>query len=248
MKISALPILLIGLAVAVVALSYAFFHEYARNTKQAEYYVAQKEAYDLEAGQLAKAKKRTADAEKMVREREEIWGRIAAARTLPGNPPLGMNLNQNAWQLVVDSRKFRNQVQRALNAQLKRGGVTVLNGPAIPFPDDNAPGILANYFNYPAVPFPVVIYDLGAVTVRGTYSQITANVRSWSTMPNYLAVADGLQITGTSPNLTGTYNLSIVGYLNVSGIYPPVPEGGAPGGGNAPGGGPGGGRAGRGGA
>ena len=50
-------------------------------------------------------------------------------------------------------------------------------------------------------------------------------------MPNYLAVADGLQITGTTPTMTGRYNLSIVAYIRGDKIAPPVPEGGASGGG-----------------
>jgi hypothetical protein len=194
---------------------------------------------------MPQAKKRVALAEQMVREREAAWSAIVATRTLPATlGEGGINLNQNSWQLVIDARKYRNNAQRAVNAQLKKGGVTVVNGPAVPFPDETAPTILANYFNYPAVPFPVVIFDLGTVTVRGNYSQISSHIRSWSTIPNYLAVTDGLQIVGTSPQLTATYNLSVVGYIEVDALYPAVPEGGGaaqgPGGGG--GGRPGGGR------
>jgi len=56
-----------------------------------------------------------------------------------------------------------------------------------------------------------------------------------------LAVADGLNLTGTAPILTGTYNLSVVGYIRSNIVYPGVKEG-APttmpaggGGGGAPG-------------
>lgn len=66
-------------------------------------------------------------------------------------------------------------------------------------------------------------------------------------MPNFLAVADGLQITGTSPVLTGTYNLTMVAFIRGDRVFPRVPDGvaapagGAPGPGGAPGapGGPG---------
>jgi hypothetical protein len=228
MKLSALPIILIGLAVGVVVLAYAFFWEYKPNMDQAAFDTEQARALETEANKMPLAKKRVELAEQMVREREAAWSSIVATRTLPSMLARGgINLNQNAWQLVIDARKYRNNAQRAINAQLKKGGVVVVNGPAVPFPDETAPTILANYFNYPAVPFPVVIFDLGTVTVRGNYTQIANHVRSWSTMPNYLAVTDGLQITGTSPQLTGTYNLSVVGYIEVGGLYPPVPEGGA---------------------
>ena len=245
MKLSSLPIILIGLAVGVVVLSYAFFWEYKPNMDQAQFNTDQARLLETEANKMPLAKKRVALAEQMVREREAAWSAIVATRTLPAALGQGgINLNQHAWQLVIDARKYRNNAQRAVNAQLKKGGVTVVNGPAVPFPDETAPTILANYFNYPAVPFPVVIFDLGTVTVRGNYSQIANHVRAWSTMPNYLAVTDGLQITGTSPQLTATYNLSVVGYIEVDALYPAVPEGGgaAPGGGGGGGGRAGGGR------
>ena len=245
MKLSALPIILIGLAVGVVVLSYAFFWEYKPNMDQATFNTEQARALETEANKMPLAKKRVELAEQMVREREAAWGAIVATRTLPATlSGGGLNLNQNAWQLVIDARKYRNNAQKAVNTQLKKGGVVVVNGPAVPFPDETAPTILANYFNYPAVPFPVVIFDLGTVTIRGNYSQIANHIRAWSTMPRYLAVTDGLQITGTSPQLTATYNLSVVGYIEVDGIYPPVPEGGGTAsgaGGGAPGPGAGGG-------
>lgn len=239
MKLSALPIILIGLAVGIVALSYAYFHEYAVNTTQAQYYNENADALEAEAGKMGQAQKRVEQAKKMVREKEDAWSQVVATRTLPANlPGGGINLNQDAWHLVIDARKFRNNIQRAVNAQLLKGGVTVVNGPEVPYPSESATDILANYFNYPPMPFPVVRYDLGTVTVRGTYKQICDNVRAWKSMPHYLAVADGLAFTGTSPLLTGTYNLSIVGYIEVNGIYPAVPEGAgataaATGGGNA---------------
>jgi len=241
MKLSALPIILIGLAVGVVVLAYAFFWEYQPNMDQAAFNTEQARALETEANKMPQAKQGVAMAEQMVREREAAWNAVVATRTLPATLASGgINLNQNAWQLVIDARKYRNNAQRAVNSQLKRGGVTVVNGPAVPFPDESAPTILANYFNYPAVPFPVVIFDLGTVTVRGNYSQIADHIRAWSTMPRYLAVTDGLQITGTSPQLTATYNLSVVGYIEVAGLYPPVPEGGgaasnSPGGPGGPG-------------
>jgi hypothetical protein len=112
-------------------------------------------------------------------------------------------------------------------------------------PTGNATQVVETYFNYPAIRFPVAVFDLGQVTVQGTYGQITENVRSWSDMPRYLAVASDLQITGTSPRLTGTYNVTVVAYIRGDKISAPVPEvagavvigGQGGGGGVAPGGG-----------
>ena len=229
MKIGALPILLIGVAVGVIALSWAFFQEWQPNRTEAGYWNDTRDLRIAEGNKLPLAEARVELAEEMVNKEAAKWRSVVQVHT-PGTSVAsrGINLGVNAWQLVVDTRAFRNNVQRAVNAQLHTHGVTVANGPTVPFPDDNAAGIVANYYNYPAIQFPVVIFDLGTVTVQGTYSQITSHVRAWSRMPRYLAVADGLAITGTSPNLTGTYNLTIVGYIRGGEIYPKVPEGAAP--------------------
>lgn len=229
MKIGALPIFLIGLAVGVIALSYAYFREWVPNKTEAMYYQELRQQREAEGAKLPAAEKRVEDAKAMVNEKAAQWRTVVEQHTPPANISSGgINLAVNAWQLTVDARTFRNNVQRALNAQVRRGGVTVVNGPTVPFPEEEASSIVANYFNYPAIPFPVVIYDLGTVTVQGTYAQIMANVRSWSRMSNYLAVADGLALTGTSPQLTGTYNLTLVGYIRGDRVYPAVPAGAAP--------------------
>lgn len=242
MKIGALPILLIGVAVGVIALSWGFFQEWQPNKLETGYWNETRDLRIVEGNKLSRAEDRVETAKEMVNQEAAKWRTVVQAHT-PGTSvgSGGINLGVNAWQLTVDTRSFRNNVQRAVNSQLRTSGVTVLNGPTVPFPDENAPAIVANYFNYPAIQFPVVIFDLGTVTVQGTYSQITSHVRSWSRMRKYLAVADGLALTGTSPNLTGTYNLTIVGYIRGNEIYPAVPEGAAPSvssaGGGAPGGG-----------
>ena len=192
------------------------------------------------AGDAKKAEKKIVDGNKLIKQEEAKWNAYVATRTPASEVSEGgINLNVNAWQLMVDTKRFRNNVQRAINKQVVSGGVKVITGPYVPGIQDNDPanGVLASYYNYPAIPFPVVIYDLGQVTVQGTIEQIYKNVESWATMPRYLAVADGLRLTGTAPNLTGTYNVSIVGYIKDTGVFPAVPEGAA----SAPSGGVGGG-------
>lgn len=253
MKLSGWTIFVVGLSIAIVALSYAYFHQWEPNMVQAKAHRTHAEAMVTEINKAPQAKKRVEAAIKQVEEKTAAWAEIAAEKTPPGSVDRGgVSVAVNGWQLTVDSRRFRNSIQRAVNAQVKRGGVLVVAGPDVPDPGMNASTVLAEYYNYPAINFPVVIFDLGAVTVRGTYDQIMANVRAWKDMPNYLAVTDGLQINGTSPQLTGTYNLSIVGYIRGDEVFPAVPEGAAgaaPGqaGGAAPAGRGGGGRGPRGG-
>ena len=134
-------------------------------------------------------------------------------------------------------RKFRDEVQRDVNRQMRKGGVLVINGPTVPMPPEDPAAVVASYFNYPAANTPVAIFDLGQVTIRGTFDQIAANIQAWSDMPNYLAVADGLSISGTSPNLTATYNVSVLAFLRGKELAPdtafvaPAADTGAGGGG-----------------
>jgi hypothetical protein len=239
MKLSPLTIILIGVAILIMALSYGFFQHWMPNTTEAGYYNTYAEQLQAEGDKLPQSQARLKKAEEMVTTKASEWRSVVAVKTpLPDVNSRGVNLAVDGWQLTVDTKKFRDNIQRAVNAQLVKGGVRVVgNGPQIPMPTDNASEVLAAFYNYPAIAFPVVIFDLGQVTVAGTEAQIMANVRSWKNMPRYLAVADGLTITGTSPNLRGTYNVTLVGYIRAKQIFPAVPEAG--GGGGTQAGGPG---------
>lgn len=227
MKLSALTIILLGLSISIIALGLGLLgfgdtlHGFMYNKKEEEFqngYIQQLE------GEIAKrpaAEKRVRDAKALVETEGQKWEEIVATKT----PPQGIiNLDVNAWQLVVDSRRFRNNVQRDINRQVKVGGVRVVNGPYVPDPSDDAKTIVQNYFNYPAMKFPVCIWDFGTITVQGSFEQILTNMQSWAAMPNYLAVASGLQISGTSPALTGTYQLTVLAFIKADRIFPKVPE------------------------
>ncbi len=247
MKMGAVPVFCIGLALFLIFVGFGA-REYIPNMEDAKNRQAAAEKFEAEAAKLGKAKKRLQDAKDIVQAKADEWQVIVASRTPPSSLPLGIDMNRHAWQLVVDSQKYRNAVQTAVNTQVRHGGVRVMNGPIVPPPDQDATRIVAGYYNYPAIPFPVVIFDLGVITVQGTYSQIKQNVTAWSSMPNYLAVASGLTLQGTGEILTGTYSVSMVGYIRGDKIFPVVPQAGAPAGGAAGGGpGAGGGGGGRGG-
>lgn len=242
MKLSPLTIILIGFSILLMALSFGFFQHWLPNTTEAGYYTEYANKLEEEGNKLPKAKQRLAMAEDRVDKMAEQWRAVVATKTPTsdlGNRGIGINVD--GWQLVVDSKKFRDNIQRAVNAQMLKGGIKVIgNGPQVPIPTDSATEILASFYNYPAIAFPVVILDLGQITVEGTYDQIMENVRSWKNMPHYLAVADGLSLAGNSPKLRGTYSVSIVGYVRGTQVFPTVPEGAAPSGAGGGAGGPGG--------
>lgn len=247
MKLSPLPIYFIGFFVALAIFTYGWFQHYIPNTEEARMNREVLVQLEAESAKQKRAETRRANAQAQVIAADKAWGALIRPRsTKPSLAQGGIDLTVNRWQLSVDVRKFRNSVQRQINRQLRTGGVEVLSGPYVPAPgiDDGVNTLLSSTFNTPPYSFPVVIYDLGQVQVRGTYKQILENVRSWSRIPNFLAIADGLALSGTSPNLTGTYNLQVVGFIQKKGLSAPVPEvaggaggGGLQGGGGFPGGG-----------
>ncbi len=230
MKLSPLTIILIGVSILIMALSYGFFQHYLPNSTEAGYYNTFADQLEAEGAKLPMAEDRLRKAEELVTTKANEWRAVVATKApLPDVNARGVNLNVDAWQLTVDTKKFRDNIQRAVNAQLVKGGVKVIGaGPQIPMPTQTASEVLAGFYNYPAIAFPVVIFELGQVTVEGKESQIMENVRAWKNMPRYLAVTHGLSITGTSPQLRGTYSVTLVGFIRGKTIFPPVPDGPAP--------------------
>ena len=239
MKLSFSTIIIMAVSVALGLLSFGLFHQYIPTMTEAKYYEDYRGLLQTEADKMPRAKARVAKAKAIVQAKANTWNAYVATRTPESDVSRGgINLAVNPYQLTVDTVKFQRSIQRAVNEQVKKGGVKVVAGPIVPaLADTNASGaeVLQAYYGYGAsgLAFPVVIQDLGPVTVEGTYGQIMANVRAYKSMPHYLAVADGLAISGTSPHLRGTYNLSIVGFIRGKEIFPTPPAAAAPAGGAA---------------
>jgi len=237
MKLSPFTFILFGICICIICLSYGFV-VMKPNRDETANRRANEEAAKTEYGKENAARTRVKNATKLVQKAVEDWNKIAATKTPPASLAAGgIDISVNGAQLMVDSRRFRDSIQSAVNKQLRVGNIKLVgDGPRILDPSESAATILADFYNYPAIPFPVVIFDLGTVTVEGTYEQIMANVRGWKDMPNYLAVADGLRIDGTSPHMTGTYSVSMVGYVHGTKLFTALPEvpgsGGTGGGGN----------------
>ena len=207
-KLSGWVWLIVGIFLGLTVLSYGYFQHYQPDMEEARIAEEYAAKLEIEARKDQRAQDRIDKAEEMVKEIAEQWNQVLADKSPSGT--LGADLDP--FLLAVNAPDFRNRVQRAVNRQLLVGGVTVVQGPFVPSPANNT-GVLQSYFNYNRLPFPVVVFELGSVTVSGTYEQIARNVQAWADMPDYFAVADGLAITGTSPDLTGTYNVVIVGFL-----------------------------------
>lgn len=234
-KLSPWTFLAIGFAISVVAICMGLFGAFGRpgytqNMETAQNFKVQGDALQTEIDKGRRANERREAAIEKVKQIGQEWQAIVVRKTPPASVERGgINVNVNRWQLTVDSARYRESLQSAVNRQVKRGGVTVVSGPRVPEPTQSASAILSEYYNYPGIKFPVSIFNLGQVTVRGTWDQIRANVQGWAEMPNFLATTDGLQVQGTSPNLTATYNLVLVAYVRTSGVSGVVPEGAAAG-------------------
>lgn len=172
---------------------------------------------------VRRVQERVRKALEKVHQAQVQWKQIAATRT----PSMGrINLAVNRWQLTVNARRWHPTVERDLRRWILRSGVRVIApvqdgqiGPFVPYPTENPNELVEFYFNYPALPFPVCVWDLGEITVEGTFDQILNHVRSWSRIPGYVACARGLAITGTGSRLKGTYNLIVVAFINTPSIY-----------------------------
>ena len=227
----------------VASLSVGYFTFMGPNSKETSLLKANAADLQTVIDKKRQADQRVAKAKKMVDDKAAEWRTIVATNTPPEALKLGgIDMKVNPQQLIVDSKVYRDSVQAEVNQQLKVGGVKVVGGVNVPTIQDSetAESLLAGFYNYPAVPFPVVIFDFGTVTVTGTYDQILANVRGYKSMKRYLAVADGLRISGTSPYMTGTYNLTVVGFIRAKEVAPEakaIIDGGSANGANgAPGG------------
>lgn len=232
----------IGLSISLAALSYGYFQHWSPNMAEKKSFDEQKEKLEAIVSLRGRAQTRVNDVSKEVIAASDQWSDIVLQKTpQQGLRNGGIDLSVNPWQLVVDAPKFRDSIQAAVNRQVRTGGIKVITAPTIrPFSQD-ATSILAADFNYPALSYPIMFFDLGTITVRGTMQQIMANFESWANMPNYMAVSHGLRFNGTSPVLTGTYQVSMVAYIRSDKVGAAVPEGPAPSGGGSGGGGMGGG-------
>ena len=171
MKFTPLTILIIGVSI-VIMVAGVCLSQFMPNMEEARYQNELATKLYTEANKQQQANNKVKKSIEDVNAMAADWQKIVAVKTPPASLASGgINLAVNRWQLTNDSTIFRNNIQRAVNRQLKRGGVTVISGPSIPAPPSTA-GQIVEYYNYPAIRFPVLAFDLGTITVRGTLSQI----------------------------------------------------------------------------
>lgn len=229
-KLSSLTFIVVGVLLMATIFAYFWFMRINPANIEAGYYEEQNRQLQEIISDASKkaATERVRQALTKVRDAEMNWKATVQKRT----PSSGqMNLVPNRWQLTVNARRWHAVVERDLNSWFSKTGVRLVE-PAllqVPFPTDLPNDLVRFYFNYPAFPFPIAIWDLGTVTVEGSYDAIMNHVRSWSRIPNYIVSVRGLSVTGTGNRLRATYGLTAVVYINTENVSGgPGPDQGVP--------------------
>jgi hypothetical protein len=220
-------VIIVTISLCLALVVYFLTHEYKPNNDLTAYAndLASKE--QTESNKMPQAKKKVQTSIELVDQAAVAWNQYVVTRTVPTSVAAGgIDISVDPYRLVTDTVAYRNSLQTAVNAQVQKGGVKLVD----PVPTiagltdfDTTGGVLSTFYNYPAFKYPVIILNLGTIRVQGTYDQIMANLRAYKTMPHYLAVTDGLRLDGTSPNLIGSYQLSILGFVRGNKIWGPVP-------------------------
>lgn len=130
-----------------------------------------------------------------------------------------------AWMQYPDMIR---EIAKKLEAWPAKTGVQRLYRVVMP-PPPNDPN---------ALPALVWVYSLGAVQVRASsFEGLLNHVRKWNDIPNLVVLVDGLTIAGMSPELVGSYTLTVFVYpRNGDKPGPNVPSSPQAGAGGAPGG------------
>ncbi|MCH8274882.1 MAG: hypothetical protein IH851_08830 [Armatimonadetes bacterium] len=224
-RLSPITFIICGAVLIAITWGGFWFFSIDKTRKEVAYWKEQNELLDDITSRESQddARERVKLAYEMVQAAEVQWKEIAEKRT----PSVGrFNLSGNRWQATVEARRWHGEVERDLKRWIAGSGVTLTGpvedgqlGPFVPYPTELPNELVEFYFNFPALEFPVAIWDLGTLTVEGTWEQITNHVRSWSDIPGYVASVRGLAITGTGRRLEATYGLVVIAYINTPEVF-----------------------------
>jgi hypothetical protein len=172
--------------------------------------IQQKHNADLQ-GVVAKmpmAEKRVQDA----KDEQALVTRGWADYIIRKSPPTStINLAQNRWKISTQYQTFITKLTLDVTNHIRKTGVTIQKGPGVPPTTDNPNILISDVFHFgKGLSYPCAVYPFKGIEVRGTFDKILKHFESWNKFPNYIALADGLKLSGTSPNLVGTYDLTVL--------------------------------------
>ena len=215
----------IGLVATIVVAAAIYLLGIRPAVQNIAYHETYNESLRQKAAMIPQAQALVRDAERKVKESEAALAVIQRRRMPKSTISLANRLQ--AW---VQWHDMVREIGKKLEAWPVKTGVQRLYAVQLPGPptDPNQ------------IPSLVLVFPIGQVQVRASsFNALLNHVRKWNEVPNLLVLVDGLAIQGTSPNLIGTYTMTVFVYpLGPEGPTVPSGSGGGTGGGmpGAPGG------------
>ncbi|GBC91894.1 hypothetical protein HRbin15_00354 [bacterium HR15] len=208
----------IGLVSTIVVAAAIYLLGIRPTAQNIAYHETYNESLRQKAALIPQAQALVQAAERKVKEAEATLAVIQRKRM----PKSTINL-ANRLQAWVQWHEMVREIGKKLEAWPVKTGVVPLYAVQLPGPptDPNQ------------IPELVLVFPIGQVQVRASsFNALLNHVRKWNEVPNLLVLADGLAIQGTSPNLIGTYTLTVFVYpLGPAGPAVPSGSGGGAGGG-----------------
>lgn len=173
---------------------------------------------DQKIAQMPQARRLVEEAELRVREAQAKLARIEVRRMPKSTIDLRDRLN--AW---VQYHDMIREIGKKLEAWPMKTGVQRLYNVSLPAPptDPNA------------LPEKLIVFPIGSVQVRASsFPSLLRHVERWNDIPNLLVMVDNLAIQGVSPQLFGSYSMTVYVYPKTRDgqAGPPVPTAGSGGG------------------
>ncbi len=208
----------IGLVSTIVVAAAIFLLGIRPTAQNIAYHETYNESLRQKVAMIPQAQALVRDAERKVKEAQAALKVIQQKRM----PKSTINL-ANRLQAWVQWHEMVREIGKKLEAWPIKTGVQPLYTVQLPGPptDPNQ------------IPELALVFPIGQVQVRASsFEALLNHVRKWNEVPNLLVLVDGLAIQGTSPNLIGTYTLTIFVYpLGPAGAQVPSGSGGGAGGG-----------------
>ncbi len=211
----------IGLVATIVVAAAIYLLGIRPTAQNIAYHETYNESLQQKVAMIPEARRLVEQAQRKVKESEAALQVIYQRRMPKSTISLADRLQ--AW---VQYHQMVREIGKKLEAWPEKTGVQRLYAVQLPGPptDPNQ------------IPELVLVFPLGTVQVRASsFEGLLRHVRQWNNVPNLLVLVDGLAIQGTSPNLIGSYTLTVFVYPKGP-AGPPVPSGGGGAGGGMPGG------------
>jgi hypothetical protein len=209
-KITQWQVWIIGVVLAIISAVIIYFMLMKPVIENTQAQTAKAETDEAEAAKRPQYEKKLRDANATKAKAERDW-RVYDQRYMPDVDVRDrIRAMKQLWQEQI--KVLGPKVEKFLYADKK---VRVAQASLQLAPPPTDPNTVATQ--------KAITYDFGNITVVGTFKDIMAHVSRWNKFER-LALADGLTLSGNSPNLTGTYNLRVFVFLHgTDNVGPEVP-------------------------